>query len=87
MNKNKVPDDCIPPKNYKQIIDKNRVDKFVNIKDVDQENDEVASQDSGEKQEDENQSPKDRRKQMTIVKKINNKLEQEKIQNRLLKDV
>ena len=79
MNKNKVPDDCIPPKNYKQIIDKNRVDKFVKIKDVDQENDEVASQDSGEKQVDENQSPKDRRKQMTIVKKINNKLEQEKI--------
>lgn len=78
MNKNKVPDDCIPPKNYKQIIDNNRVDKFVNIKDID-ENDENLSQNSDGGPGDDVNSVKDRRKQMTIVKTIDNKLEKEKI--------
>lgn len=87
MNKNKVPDDCIPPKNYRKIIDKNRVDKFVNIKEIDQDNDENVSQDLDDRQEDNNQSTKDRRKQMNVVKQVNDKLEEEKIQNRLLKDV
>lgn len=45
MNKNKVPDDCIPPKNYKQIIDKNRVDKFVNIKEIDDQDDDSQNAD------------------------------------------
>lgn len=78
LNKNKVPDDCIPPKNYKKIIDNNRVDKFVNIKDID-ENDENVSQNSDGGMEDDVNSAKDRRKQMTIVKKIDNNLEKEKI--------
>jgi len=40
LNKNKVPDECQPPNNYKQLIDKQRIDKFVNINDVanDEEN-------------------------------------------------